>query len=164
MAEQQFVAFKLNSQLYAADIRNVGGIIEYTHITKIPNIPDFIEGVINLRGKIIQIINLKKYFNMENTTDCSDRRIVLYQIDGVDIGLIVDDASQVLKLDDADIEAPPEMIHGIRGNYIRGIGKLNESIIILLDLSRILTVNENLATASIPVSSIQLIADSCPTE
>jgi len=142
MAENQFVIFKLGDEEYAVDILNVGGISEFREITKVPNSPAFIEGVINLRGDIIPIVNLKKRFNVPEKAIDSDTRIIINNISGKDMGFLVDEASQVIKIDDSDIEPAPEIIRGSDREYISGVGKVNDKIVILLDLERILSDEE----------------------
>jgi len=142
MAEKQFVMFKVGDGKYAVDILNVGGIVEYSDITKVPNAPYFVEGMINIRGEIIPIVSLKKRFSIEEKAVNSDTRIVLHSIDGKDIGFIVDEASQVITLRDEDIEPAPGIVSGIDKEYISGIGKNEGDILIILDLKRILSDEE----------------------
>lgn len=142
MAENQFVIFKLGSERYAVDILNVGGISEYREITKVPNAPVFIDGIINLRGDIIPIVNLKKRFNIPEKQVDSDTRIIINNIGGKDIGFIVDEASQVIKIDDANIEPAPEILKSGDREYIAGVGKVEDTIVILLDLEKILSEDE----------------------
>lgn len=142
MAENQFVIFRLGDEKYAVDILNVGGISEYREMTKVPNAPAFIDGIINLRGDIIPIVNLKKRFNIAEKQADSDTRIIINNIKGKDIGFIVDEASQVIKIDDADIEEAPEIIKGADRQYISGVGKVNDQIVILLNLEKVLNEEE----------------------
>lgn len=149
MAENQFVIFRLGEEKYAVDILNVGGISEFREVTKVPNAPVFIDGIINLRGDIIPIVNLKKRFNIPEKQADSDTRIIINNIKGKDIGFIVDEASQVIKIDDADIEDAPDIIKGADRQYISGVGKVNEQIVILLNLEKILSDDEQKAVNEI---------------
>lgn len=142
MADNQFVIFKLGNEMYAVDILNVGGISEYRDITKVPNAPYFIEGIINLRGEIIPIVNLKKRFQIPEKEADSDTRIIINNIAGKDMGFIVDEASQVVRIDDDHIEVAPDIIKGAEREYIHGVGKMAEGIVILLDLEKILSEEE----------------------
>jgi len=142
MAENQFVIFRLGNEMYAVDILNVGGISEYRDITNVPNAPYFIEGIINLRGDIIPIINLKKRFEIPEKEVDPDTRIIINNIGGKDMGFIVDEASQVVKIDDENIEVAPEIIKGNERAYIHGVGKMGEDIVILLDLEKVLSDEE----------------------
>jgi purine-binding chemotaxis protein CheW len=142
MSESQYVVFRLEKEKYGVDIANVGGITEVTEITKVPNSPYFIEGVINLRGSIIPIINLKKRFNIVHTEETNDKRIIIINVKGKDVGYIVDEASQVLRIDNNDIDPTPSLLLSEDRKYISGIAKVNNSIIILLDLVNILNTQE----------------------
>lgn len=149
MAENQFVIFRLGEERYAVDILNVGGISEFKDVTKVPNAPYFIDGIINLRGDIIPIVNLKKRFNIAEKDVDSDTRIIINNIKGKDIGFIVDEASQVIKIDDADIEEAPDIIKGTERQYISGVGKVDDHIVILLNLEKILNEEEQKAVSDI---------------
>ncbi len=149
MAENQFVIFRLAEERYAVDILNVGGISEFRDVTKVPNAPYFIDGIINLRGDIIPIVNLKKRFNIPEKEADSDTRIIINNIRGKDIGFVVDEASQVIKIDDADIEEAPDIIKGADRQYISGVGKVADHIVILLNLEKILSDEEQKAVNDI---------------
>lgn len=142
MSEKQFVIFKLGQQNYCVDIMNIGGITEYKGATKVPESPYFVEGVINLRGNIIPIINLKKRFNIAETRKSEDCRVVLYNLNGSEIGFLVDEANQVIKIDSQDIDPTPDIIKGEDKEYIDGVGKVGQEIVIVLDLAKILTESE----------------------
>ncbi|SHK21443.1 purine-binding chemotaxis protein CheW [Geosporobacter subterraneus DSM 17957] len=142
MSEKQYVIFKLGSEEYGVDIMTVREITELKETTKIPDTPNFIEGVINLRGSVVPVINLKKRFTLEETTINKNSRIIIVTIGEKQIGFIVDDASQVMTLKEEDIENPPEIIAGVDRRYIVGIGKREEKIIILLDLIAVFSEDE----------------------
>lgn len=139
MTENQFVVFKLGDEKYGVDILNVSTISEYLEITRVPDAPNYVQGMINLRGDIIPVINLKRRFNIPETEVSDETRIIIYTIDGVAIGFLVDEASQVLRVDDNDIEETPAILRGADREYISGVGKYNNQIIILLDFSKILS-------------------------
>lgn len=149
MTENQFVVFKLGQEKYGVDILNVGTISEYLEITKVPDAPIYVEGMINLRGDIIPVINLKKRFNMEDTERSDETRIIIYSIDGVDIGFLVDEASQVLRVNSEDIEPTPAILRGGEREYISGVGKYEGQIIILLDFAKILNERERAEVAKL---------------
>jgi len=142
MSDNQFVVFKLGNEKYGVDILNVGGISEYLDITKVPDAPWFIEGIINLRGDIIPVVNLEKRFNIPVKEIDSESRIIIIKIQGKDIGFLVDEASQVLRIESEDIEDAPEIIKGKDHDYISGVGKYEGQIIILLDLVKVLNAEE----------------------
>jgi purine-binding chemotaxis protein CheW len=142
MTENQFVVFMLGDEKYGVDILNVSTISEYLEITKVPDAPYYVEGIINLRGDIIPVINLKKRFNIAETEISEETRIIIYTIEGVAIGFLVDEASQVLRVDEKDIEPTPAILRGADREYISGVGKHEGKIIILLDFAKILSEAE----------------------
>ncbi|SET36672.1 purine-binding chemotaxis protein CheW [Natronincola peptidivorans] len=142
MAEKQYVIFKLCGEEYGVEIDHVQEITEYKKATKVPNVPSFIEGVINLRGNITPIVSLKKKFNLQEDEIKDSNRIIIINLKNRHVGFIVDDASQVLTMDEKQIDNPPEILTGIDRQYIIGIGKVEEKIIIMLDLEKILSEDE----------------------
>lgn len=143
MSENQYVVFKLGKEEFGIDIMNVQEIIPYEESIHVPDTPDFIEGIINYRGNVIPIINLKKRFKLETKENTEDTRIIVINLDEKEVGFIVDEASQTLRLDQDEIDSAPEIITGIDKRYIIGVGKIDESrLLILLDLEKILTQDE----------------------
>lgn len=143
MSENQYVVFKLGKEEFGIDIMNVQEIIPYEKSIHVPDTPDFIEGIINYRGNVIPIINLKKRFKLETKENTEDTRIIVINLDEKEVGFIVDEASQTLRLDQDEIDSAPEIITGIDKRYIIGVGKIDESrLLILLDLEKILTQDE----------------------
>ncbi|HOV79658.1 MAG TPA: chemotaxis protein CheW [Bacillota bacterium] len=140
--ENQLVVFQLAEQTYGIDIASVFEIIRMETITRVPRTPDFVEGVINLRGKIIPVIDLCKRFNLAISERTNSSRIIIVDVDGNTIGMIVDAVSEVLRVPVDSIEPPPPMIHGINAAYLRGIAILDEKLIILLNLDKILYEHE----------------------
>lgn len=141
-AEIQLVVFQLAGETYGVDINHVQEIIRMQNITEIPRTPAFIEGVINLRGRVIPVIDLHKRFNLPLTDTTSDTRIMVVELEQMTVGMIVDSVSEVLRLSNASIEPPPPMISSIDVAYLQGVGKWNERLIILLDLDRVLREGE----------------------
>ncbi|WP_432408844.1 chemotaxis protein CheW [Wukongibacter sp. M2B1] len=144
MAEKQYVIFNLGNEQYGVDIMNVKEISEFRESTKVPSAPYFVDGIINLRGEIIPIVNLKKRFEIEDDKIDSDTRIIVINLNGRNVGFVVDEASQVLRINNDDIDPAPEIIAGIDKQYINGVGKVEDKIIILLDLEKILTDKEKI--------------------
>ncbi len=140
--EKQYVIFKLGNEEYGVDIMNVREISEFKESVKVPNTPKFVDGIINLRGDITPIVNLKKRFELENTEVDSDTRIIVINIKNKQVGFLVDEASQVLRIKEEDIESAPDLVAGVDKKYIIGVGKLEEKIVLLLDLEYILTDEE----------------------
>ncbi|ACN84734.1 putative chemotaxis signal transduction protein [Brachyspira hyodysenteriae WA1] len=117
-------------------------IIKMEKITLIPNAPDFVEGVINLRGNIIPIIDLKKRFNLEETEGDKNTGIIIVKIEDVDMGIIIDSISKVVSISNSDIQPPPPMLSGIGQKYIKGVGKLEDKLLVVLDLEKLFTTDE----------------------
>ncbi len=134
----QLVSFNLGQEEYAVDILKVQEINRLVDITSMPNSPFYMEGVINLRGKVIPVINLRKKFGLENREMDSHSRIIVVDV-GETIGLIVDSVSEVLRLSSDTVEPAPEMITSeCSSEYIKGVGKLEDRLLILLDIEKLL--------------------------
>lgn len=138
----QLVTFKLGSEEFGVDILKVQEIIKMMNVTKIPNAPVFIEGVINLRGKIIPIVDLRKRLGFEDHEFDKSTRIIVVELDGLVLGFIVDSVSEVLRIPEDTIEPPPSMVAGIESEYIEGVGKLDDRLLILLELKKIFSSPE----------------------
>lgn len=145
----QLVSFKIGEEEFGVDILSVQEINRMSQITKVPNTPDFIEGVINLRGRIIPVIDLRVKLGMTRKEHGKNTRIVVVELKGQTIGFIVDEVSEVLRISKDITEAPPEMVGGIRSDYITSIGKLEDRLLILLDLEKILSASEFSAMESV---------------
>ncbi|CFX89865.1 CheW-like protein [Syntrophomonas zehnderi OL-4] len=147
MAEEtQLVVFKLKTGdvvcEYGVPITKVQEIIPMATPTRLPQVPDFVEGIINLRGKIIPIIDLKKRFAMSASEVTSESRSVVVEVDGQTVGIIVDEVSEVLRLSNDSIEPPPAVIGGITAEYLTGVGKLDDRLLILLDMDKVFNDSE----------------------
>jgi purine-binding chemotaxis protein CheW len=135
----QVVSFKLGSEEYGVDIAQVQEINRMVAVTHVPRAPQFMEGVINLRGQLIPIIDLRARFGMPRAEHTKNTRIVVTEIGTKRVGMVVDSVSEVLRLPLDAIEPAPEMITGVDTEYIRGVGKIEDRLIILLDLARIIS-------------------------
>lgn len=141
----QLVGFVLGNELFGVDILTVQEIIREIPITTIPDAPEFIEGVINLRGNIIPIIDLRKRLRLRKAEkkDTSAIWIIILNINGRVAGFIVDLVTQVLKIELETVKPPPDIVvAGLKSQYIRGVCKVDERLLILLDFNRILLVEE----------------------
>jgi len=138
MAEEQLVTFSLGSEEFGVDIMRVQEIIRIPPITRVPKAADYIEGVINLRGNVIPVISLRTRFGMTRAEETDLSRIVVLQVQTKVIGVRVDTVTEVLRLDSEAIEPPPPIALGIDSQYIRGVGKIGERLLILLDLDHIM--------------------------
>jgi purine-binding chemotaxis protein CheW len=135
----QLVSFTIGSEEFGVDILKVQEINRMLEITKVPNAPVFVDGVINLRGKVIPIVNLRQRFGMEQKKQDKDTRIVVVELSGKTIGFIVDGVSEVLRIPKSVTEPPPSIVSGINADYITAVGKLEDRLLILLDLERVLS-------------------------
>ena len=144
---QQLVTFRLGEEEYGVDILKVHEIDRMMDITEVPNAPSSIEGVINLRGKVIPVINLRRKFNLPEREADSRTKIVVVDI-GTSAGMIVDSVSEVLRISSDIIEPPPPMTAGVSSEYIRGVGKLKDRLLILLDIEKLLGAEEKTNTAN----------------
>jgi purine-binding chemotaxis protein CheW len=138
----QLVSFKIGNEEFGVDILQVQEINRLVDVTRVPNAPDFVEGVMNLRGRIVPVVNLRKRLGLEKRENDKDTRIVVVEIEGKTIGFIVDSVSEVLRVSKSVVEPPPELISGIDSEYIIGIAKLENRLLILLDLKKVLNVEE----------------------
>ena len=138
----QLVSFQLGEEEFGVDILKVQEINRMLEITKVPNSPVFVDGVINLRGKVIPILNLRQRFGLEKKEIDKKTRIVVVDIDGKVVGVVVDAVSEVLRLPVDTVEPPPSMVAGVESEYIKGVGKLEDRLLILLDLNKLLTTEE----------------------
>ena len=134
----QIVGLRIGRETLGLPISLVREIVRVPEITPVPNAPEHIEGVINLRGKIIAVVDLSKRFGEGAIERSSKSRVVVVEMEGRLVGLLVSSASEVLKLSPSEIEAPQNVFPNEEMNYVTGVGKLNDRLILLLDLSRIL--------------------------
>lgn len=134
----QVVGFRIGTETYGVRIGAVREIVRVPEITSVPSAPDLIEGVINLRGKIIPVMDLRKRFGQAEIQPDKKNRILVVELDGKLLGLIVNAASEVLKIPPADIEPPSSVFAEGESNYVTGVGKLKGRLIILLDITRLL--------------------------
>lgn len=143
MAERKYVVFKLGAEEFGIDIMKVKEVTEGRETVRVPNCPDFVEGIINLRGDVTPIINLKKKFALDKgENESMSNRIIVLNLKDKLIGFMVDDASQVISVDTSQIVSPPDMVSGIEKAYIEGIGKIGDKMVIMLDLLKVLNESE----------------------
>ena len=141
----QLVSFKIGKEEYGIDILNVQEINKMTTITKVPNAPEFVEGVINLRGRVIPVIDLRARLNLARKEHDKDTRIIIVDIYQNTAGFIVDAVSEVLRIPARITEAPPAIVTGIDSEFIKSVGKLEDRLVILIDLEKILFHSEKIA-------------------
>jgi len=146
----QLVSFKMGNEEFGIDILNVKEIIRMLNITKIPNSPVYMEGIINLRGQVIPVIDLRTKLGMPKKKADTDTRIVVVDIEGRTVGFLVDAVSEVLRIPKNITEAPPEITTGINSEYITAVGKLEDRLLTMIDLNKVMLIKEkhNLETVN----------------
>jgi purine-binding chemotaxis protein CheW len=142
----QFLTFKLDEEVYALDILQVREVLDYTTITKVPKMPKFMRGVINLRGGVVPVIDLRLKFGLEIADNTVDTCIIIMEItlDGETtlLGALADSVQEVITLDSEQIEPPPKIGTRLNTEFIKGMGKKNDDFIILLDIDRVFSSEE----------------------
>jgi len=142
----QFLTFVLNSEIYGIDILSIKEIIEYGNITRVPLVAEFIAGVTNLRGSVVPVIDLAERFSLHPTTRTKRSSIVIIELKSNDqslvIGITVDEVNEVIDVPSKEIEPTPEFGTKIRTDFIKGMAKVNKCLLILLDVEKILSIEE----------------------
>ena len=135
--EVQLVAFKLSKEEYGVSILHVQEIKRLTDITRVPYTPEFIKGVMNLRGSVLPVIDLKKRLGLVEEPCSEDTRIIIVKVDDISIGMIVDAVTEVLAIGPDHIEAPEAVVDGAGNNFISGVGNIDNRLVIMLNLNEI---------------------------
>jgi len=142
----QLVTFQLGQEHYGVDIMDVEGIVKVEDVRSIPNAPVYVEGIFNLRGEIIPVINLHKRFHLKRARLSEEEELlsgfVIISIDGVHLAVIIDKVSRVVTIDGTEIQAPPQMIAGIGAEYIQGVVHREEGYLVILDIRRLFNLKE----------------------
>ena len=138
----KFLTFFLAGEEYGIEILSVHEIIGMMPITSVPGTPDYICGIINLRGKIIPIVDLRRKFGMESKEQTAETCIIVVHVQGVEVGTVVDRVSEVLNIADGDIEPPPSFGREVNTDYILGIGKSQSKVKILLNIDRVIATDQ----------------------
>lgn len=133
----QFVGFKLGKEKYAIDIMVIEEILRKTEITPVPKAPDFIQGIINIRGRVIPVVDLKNKLNLGMVDDSQTSRIIITNIGGKKVGFLVDEVDEVLRIEKDTIEDAPALAVNIDSQYIKGVAKTEGGMVILLDITKI---------------------------
>jgi len=144
MAEvKEFVTFKLNTEYYGVNINNVENIEKVLPITRVPYTKPFVKGLVNLRGIVVPVVDLRSRFGLEPKTVTDDSRIIMVHLDDYTIGMLVDSSSEVLQMTDEDIDEAPAVNRGLKSEFVQNIGKSNERIIMLIDLYKVLDIDQS---------------------
>jgi purine-binding chemotaxis protein CheW len=132
------VGFRVGGETFGVPITCVHEIVRVPEITSVPDSPNFVEGVINLRGKIVSVVDLRKRFGETQIASHKKNRVIVVDSEGKLVGLIVDAASEVLKIPHSDVEPPPKVLADDNSGYVTGVGKLKDRLVILVDLQKVL--------------------------
>jgi len=152
VAEKQMVLFELGSETYGLDIATVHEIIRMQPITKVPKAPVYVEGVINLRGKVIPVIDIGKRFGLEKAEKAKNNRIVVVYLQDTTLGIIVDAVTEVIRIPHDAIEPVSDIVTSGNSDYLQGIAKLSDKMVILLALDKLLAVDSGLAQIAAKIS------------
>ena len=148
--DQQYLTFNLADEYYGVDILKVQEIKGYTTVTRIPNTPDYLKGVLNLRGTIVPIVDLRMKFGMGITEPTSFAVVLVVNVRNRVMGFLVDAVSDVLDLNAKNIQPPPELGSAVDINFVEGIGNANDRLVTLLDIDRVLTEDEVKVVEDLP--------------
>ena len=140
--ERQLVVFQLAAELYGVEISRGHEIIRLQAVTRVPRAPAFVEGIINLRGKVIPVVDLRRRFGLSLSEHTRASRIVVVEIGDQVVGIIVDGVSEVLRVNTSTVEPPSPVVAGIESEYLEGIAKLPDRLVILLNLDRVFANEE----------------------
>jgi purine-binding chemotaxis protein CheW len=140
--ENQVVVFELGSENYGVSIASVESIIKVQAITRIPHSRDFVAGVTNLRGKVLPVVDLRKRFGLPPQELDKNSRIIIISVNRMEVGMIVDGVSEVLTIQDSNVEPTPPITVTVDSSFITGIAKVEQRLVILLDLGKILSASE----------------------
>ena len=139
---QQYVIFSINEQTFGIEILKIKEVVSYRKITPLPNMRGFIKGIINLRGVVLPVFDLREKFNLSETTYTHFHTIIVMEISGRAMGVIVDEISDVLEILPEEVQATSNFSPGIKTEYMKGIGKKENELIVLLDIDRLLSPEE----------------------
>lgn len=138
----KYLTFKLGGEAYGIEIKYVTEIIGIQPIASVPQVPSFVKGIINLRGKIIPVIDVRSKFGKEEVSYTERTCIVVVELRDTSVGLIVDNVADVLTIEDNNIVPPPDKQAGFQNNYVKGIGKVGSEVKLLLDCKKLLWEND----------------------
>jgi len=140
--EMKVIVFQLNHEEYGVDIMQVRSIEKMLPITRVPRAPGFVKGVINLRGVVTPVVDLRKRFSFSELEETEETRIIIVHVDGTEVGLIVDGASDVIDINEEQIEPPSDLVGGVKAEYLQGVANLEDRLLIMLNLKKVLNPGE----------------------
>jgi len=140
MAIQQFVIFKLENETFALNINKVKEIVQIAEITRVPNVPDYIEGMMNMRGHVYAVVGLRNKFHYSSEKLNNNARIMLINSGNTIVGVVVDEIVEIRNVEDKDLEKTPEIISKVKAEFIKGVIKNTENVTIILDIDKVFDV------------------------
>ncbi len=141
----QLVTFRLGAEEFGLDVFSVHEILRYQAPTPVPRAPDFVDGVIDVRGTLVPVVDLRRRFELAEAPTDGDTRTVLVEFGGERLGLVVDAVTEVLRVPETAVSAPPQYIRGLAAEFVRGIVRLEGRLVVLIDIDRILSSQERIA-------------------
>ena len=150
---RQLISFTVGGEEYGLDLLRVKEVIRITQITWLPKAPSCVKGIINLRGEVIPIIDLRERFGLAQQESTALTRVIVVEVEGRPVGMVVDSASQVVRIPADQIDPPPPVLGGFSQEFITGVGKLDDKLIILLNADAVLTVEERHALGALDTSA-----------
>jgi len=140
----QIVTFRLGDDHFAADVYTVERVLRYTAPRAIPNVPPWIAGVIDYQERVVPVIDLRARFELPTVAPRPETRILVLNVDGEWVGAVVDAVVEVATLDPSAVQPPPALFHGLAGEYLKGIVRRREALVVVLDMTRLLSTSERL--------------------
>jgi len=155
----QLLSFTLGKESYAIDVMKIQGVERFTYITSIPKMPPFVEGVIDLRSKIVPVIDLRKRFNLPPKDPDKETRIIVTEIDKKQTGLIVDSVLEVFQTNQSEIEAIPTIdVQTIDTNFLIGLTRIKDKLVIIIDIEKILTPEEKGVLSHVSDNNLDILS------
>ncbi len=151
--EHQLVVFELANEFYGINIAVVESIIKMQAITQLPQTPAYLKGVTNLRGTVLPVIDLRNRFGLDAQKDTRQTRIIIVTMGNIKVGMMVDGVSEVLRISDESVEPLPPMINSVNSVFLKGIARLEDRLIILLEVEKVLDLNEQISLEALPLQA-----------
>jgi purine-binding chemotaxis protein CheW len=141
----KLVTFRLGDDHFAADVHSVERVLRYATPTSVPNMPDYIEGVMDYQGRVVPLVNLRRRFELPAIAMGSESRMLILNVGGEWIGVAVDSVTEVMSFDLAQVAPPPKLFRGLAGEYLKGIVRHGKTLLIYLDVEELLSTTERIA-------------------
>lgn len=164
VAQVQLVTFRLGQEEFGLDVFTVQKILRHEPVTPVPRAPRFVEGVLDVRGEVIPVLDLRKRFELPGTDTDEDTRIVLVDFQGEPLGLVVDAVMEVLRVPETMLAPPPRYFKGLAQEFIRGIVRMDQRLVVLIDLEQVLSSDERIALHEIDFAAARAEAAAASAE